>query len=376
MFFDNIDQRPDEFQDQVYLIAQSLAESWRVPVFVSLRPATFYRSKKDGSLSAYQPRVFTISPPRIDQVVLKRLQYAQSLILDGGFTLGSTGITVDSDTLNDYIQVLINSIEKNRDLAECLDNVSAGNVRRALDVLNAFIGSGHVNTRKILEIYRSTGNYVVSLHEFLRAVIYGDHEYYSPTSSFVPNALDLSSPSGREHFLVPVLITYLIRQSQGTTADRGFVPVRSLYEFLQAQGYLPDQVEFALSRCADTGLVETSLNTDAERPKGAERARVTQAGAYLVERLLRSFVYLDAVVVDTPIVDDDVRHTLGASKTIEDRLRRCLDFIAYLDQQWEGSGLQATDAGFDWATCANAIRRDVENVQFRLARAANSRRNQ
>lgn len=78
VFFDNIDQRDLEFQDSVYLVAQSLADSWNVTTFVSLRPETFNASRRAGSLSAYQPRVFTISPPRIDRVIRKRLEFALS----------------------------------------------------------------------------------------------------------------------------------------------------------------------------------------------------------------------------------------------------------------------------------------------------------
>ncbi len=64
IFLDNVDQRPIEFQDRVFLIGQSLAETWPATVFIFLRPDTFFESKTKGSLAAYQPRVFTIVPSR------------------------------------------------------------------------------------------------------------------------------------------------------------------------------------------------------------------------------------------------------------------------------------------------------------------------
>jgi hypothetical protein len=73
VFFDNIDQREVEFQDAVYLVAQSMSENWGLTTFVSLRPETFNASRRSGSLAAYQSRVFTISPPKIDEVVTRRL---------------------------------------------------------------------------------------------------------------------------------------------------------------------------------------------------------------------------------------------------------------------------------------------------------------
>ena len=49
-------------------MSEGLAQNWPMTVFVSLRPDTFYRSRAEGTLAAYQPRAFTISPPRVNVV--------------------------------------------------------------------------------------------------------------------------------------------------------------------------------------------------------------------------------------------------------------------------------------------------------------------
>jgi hypothetical protein len=38
IFLDNVDQRPIQFQDQAFLMAQSFAQTWPGTVFVALRP--------------------------------------------------------------------------------------------------------------------------------------------------------------------------------------------------------------------------------------------------------------------------------------------------------------------------------------------------
>ena len=83
LFLDNIDQRNADFQEQIYIIGHALAESWPIVTFICLRPDTFYTSMSHGSLTAYQPRAFSITPPRIDAVVIKRLQYALNKMLNG-----------------------------------------------------------------------------------------------------------------------------------------------------------------------------------------------------------------------------------------------------------------------------------------------------
>ena len=76
----HIDQREADFQERVFLIGQSLAETWPATVFLSLRPDTFYRSRNVGSLTAYQPRVFTISSPDVGQAIRKRLSFCRGLV--------------------------------------------------------------------------------------------------------------------------------------------------------------------------------------------------------------------------------------------------------------------------------------------------------
>lgn len=367
-FFDNIDQRDLEFQDSVYLIAQSLAETWGLTTFISLRPETFNSSRRSGSLAAYQPRVFTISPPHVDQVVKRRLMFAQKVIDAGRFSLGADGITLDSSLLRDYIQVVIDSLNKNDALCECLDNVSRGNVRRALDLLTSFVGSGHVDTRKIMRIYRERGRYVVPLHEFLRAIIYGDGQYYDPSASPIGNAFDISSRSGREHFAALILLNFLERQAQHGSVELGFVLLTQVYEHLQGLSFSVEEIDVTVDRAVASGWVESSVGAASDRPTGAERMRLTQTGAYLLHRLVRTFVYADAVIVDTPILDDTARSEIALGRTIQERLASVRAFVAYLDSQFAGFG--ELDTGFDWPDASAAIRKDVEEVEARLARVA------
>lgn len=367
VFFDNIDQRDVEFQDAVYLIAQSMSETWNVTTFVSLRPDTFNTSRSSGSLAAYQPRVFTISPPRIDNVIVKRLQFAQTVVESpGGISLGAEGITLDSSLLRDYVQVLIISLKKNAQLCECLDNVSRGNVRSALDLLTAFVGSGHVDSRKILRIFRTSGHYVVALHEFLRAIIYGSYEHYDPKSSPVMNVFDIASQNPKEHFLVPIILNLLDRQSQLASVERGFVRANVIFAHCQALGFTDDEVEAALIRSVSGGQLEAS-DSGSNSQAVDESYRITQSGAYLVRRLLRMFVYYDAVVVDTPILSDEVRPRLTEARIISDRLDRAADFIEYLDSQFEHFG--NLDTGFSWKSVAADVEQDMSKIWERLERS-------
>jgi hypothetical protein len=73
---DNADQRSIHIQQEAFIIAQDFARNWNALTFIAVRPQTFFQSKRAGALSAYPHRVFTISPPRAEAVIDKRLQFA------------------------------------------------------------------------------------------------------------------------------------------------------------------------------------------------------------------------------------------------------------------------------------------------------------
>lgn len=365
IFLDNVDQRSDEFQEKVFLIGQSIAENWSVTVFISIRPDTFYRSKVSGTLSAYHPRAFTIAPPRLDEVVAKRLQYGIALLDRSGMEVGlGDHIRVKTGNLRDYLLVLLHSFTKSKLLIEFLDNMCGGNIRLALDFVRGFIGSGHVDTEKILKIYRETGSYTVPLHEFLRAVTFGDHEHYSPGASEILNLFDMSAPDGREHFLAPILLAQLGRWAQHSTTD-GFVDTSAIYAYLQGLGFNPYQIDWALRRLLRQNLIElpTKLRESGEH-RGVAYYRATSVGLYYVKRLVTKFAYLDAMIVDTPIVDPKVRVRIRDVNSLTDRLERARTFCSYLDDQWATVSQQ--ELAFEWPAVRGALDKDVNYITGKI----------
>lgn len=216
-------------------------------------------------------------------------------------------------------------------------------MRLALEFVRSFVGSAHVDTRKIIDVQSEGNDYVIPLHEFMRAITYGDNMYYDSRSSPLVNLFDISIPDGREHFLLLILLAHVDRAGRGI-GDEGFVPSNIIYEVAQKLAFTHNQVDFALSRGIEKRLVEVNprLNTEAQ----PRYCRITTVGAYATRKLPTLFQYLDAVIVDTPIIEEEARGKIRDCKTIFERLDRAEIFTAYLDRQWaplEGKGL-----AFDW----------------------------
>ena len=371
IFLDNVDQRTDDFQQKAFLIGQSMAELWPAMVFVSLRPETFHKSKAGGALSAYHVKAFTISPPRVDRVIQKRLQYAINLLALGqiGQSIEGVGMSVNLDDLSDFLSVTKLSFDKNVELVEFVDNVCGGNIRLALDFIRVFVGSGNVDTGKILEIYRDSGSYTVPLHEFLRAVIYGDQRDYDPRASEITNLFDIRSPDGREHFLGPIALAFIGLEAR-PPANSGYVDAEEIYSYAQSLGFQPIQIAGVLEKLLTQKLVETeSKDVVGERfDFQPRRYRITTIGSYYYQKLIGKFTYVDAVVVDTPIVAREWRDKISDVAYINDRLARAEAFRQYLDSQWVN--LESASDGFNWLPMSSMLSYEIENIKLRVDRNA------
>jgi len=355
---DNVDQRPAQIQDEVFLIAETMAKSWPGTVFVALRPDTFNRSKRSGTLTAYQPRVFAVSPPRIDRMLEKRLHFAQRQISrQEKVPVGLEGL-VNGDALHRYLEVIRLSMRRSRALAELVDNLSGQNARRALELMTTLLSSPHTNPRHALKRAHDTGHYSIPFHAFLKALMLGDREHYDPGGSRVTNVFDISSDDAREHFLLPVIIS-LLRRTAEPGVRQGFVPSQRVYGYCQKLGFRPEQITWQLERALAGELVEAVPLDGAP-----ELYRATSIGAYTAQTLVGKLTYVDEVSIDTPIVDDQTRAVIQDAQVTSERLQRADRFSRYLDAQW--APLADIESGFEWTRYGTAVRAAVVEVEQRL----------
>lgn len=359
IFLDNVDQRTYEFQEKVFLISQSLAEAWPVVAFVTLRPDTFAKSKSVGTLAAYQPRIFTIDPPRVDKVIKKRLDYALNKLKNlGNLSHLSSNVSLDSNTLEKYFEMLTQTIEKSEEIIEFIDNYSNGNLRKVIEYIGIFVGSAHVDSKKILKIINETGEYKLPLHEFLRALIYKDNEYYNPEDSVFINIYEISSDNGKEHFIILFLLA-IIEKIGKKNLNEGFVEIKEIYRILQETGYNEKEIDKSLLRCIKNSLLAAPNYEEDIIPI---RIRILPAGAYTLLRLGCMFTYIDSMIIDTPIVDTGYKDKMHNVQTIEERISRVEMFLEYLEKSWDG----IKGEYFDWKEYSQHTRNEINNIKYSL----------
>lgn len=188
---------------------------------------------------------------------------------------------------------------------------------------------------------------------------FGHSEFFDPGVSPVANLFDISEVDGREHFLLGLIIAF-VEIGGSRVAAESFVGSDEVYAFAQRIGFSADQIAWSIDRATKRGLIERSPRRPESR--GHEQLRVTSAGVYTATILAGMFAYIDAAVVDTPIVDDSYRRLIRPTHDIDERLRRAELFRVYLDGQWRGLGPDAADLPFNWEDHSNRLRTEVERV--------------
>ncbi len=348
LILDNADQRNFDTQQTAFLMAQELAAGGSSLVFVALRPSTFYESKTRGALSGYQNKIFSIAPPPADEVVQRRLQFALR-VAEGDQKLADLeSIRFRFGGIVLFLRATLRSIRSSDDIKTFLGNISGGNTRSVIELVTSFFGSPNVESEKIIGIEEETGRYLVPLHEFSKHALLGEYAYYNPQSSlYACNVFDVSASDPREHFLNPVLLAFLYSNSGLANRD-GFISGDLILSQMAVFGFDNDQIRHALRRLARNRLIETPFSH--YREIGVDEGvlpevfyyRATSIGLYHVRKWISSFSFLDAVAIDTPIFDEEVRqrvHELAGSFNISDRLKKTKLFRDYLEAQWNSSGI-------------------------------------
>ena len=339
---DNADQRDFNIQQDAFIIGHELAKEWNAAVFISVRPFTYYKSKRGGAFSAYPSRVFTISPPRIDLLINKRLSFALEMAEGKIPVVGFSNLTIDANNISLFLKALIYSLSTNVEIVELLTNITGGNVRAVIELVKGFIGSPNVDAEKIISIMEDEGKYLIPLHEFSKSALLGIYSHFNPESSVAFNLFDVTHPDKREHFLCSFIVSFL--EKSGEKVDRnGFVSGGDICDEMQGLGFSPEQVEMCLVRLMNKKLIENQRRiTPDEDDVGImgeflSKYRITTIGAYHIKKWIYVFSYIDAMVFDTPIFDDLLKEELNEnleSFDIRDRYYRALRFKKYLLSCW------------------------------------------
>lgn len=367
---DNADQRTFETQQEAFLVAQELASSRTMLIFVALRPSTFYASKLSGALSGYKNEVLSISPPPAHEVIRKRIIFALRVAAGRVAPAVLEGVSLDLSNIELFLKAMLRSIRGNPEIRTFLGNITGGNTRLILELITSFCGSPNVESERIIKIEGETHRYYVPLHEFTKHALFGEYAYYNATSSLVAcNVFDVTLADKREHFLALLIIGFLTSPASIRNSD-GFVPGTSVVTEMMRLSFVESQIRAALRKLAEHRLIETphahfrEIAVEDDDPTENYFYRATSVGIYHARHWVGSFSFLDAMCLDTPVFDEARRTEIfkcAPSFDIRDRQKKAVAFLTYLETTWYDANFDMNY--FDFQAAVNDQQKSFESVR-------------
>jgi hypothetical protein len=336
IFIDNLDRRDEQIQEKAFLKASAIARDWECIVFICLRPSTFYASLKKGLLDSLAPKTFTLGTPELAIILKRRFQFAQAVALGEVNTpilrdaLQRKEIGYRLPTIAQFFGCCEFSTTKKSDAIGMLTAISNGNIRVLLEITRRMITSGHLDTRKIASNVSTGKKYFVPDFEAVKTLLYGDYDHYSAKYSLFVNLYDVYHADDKEHFLRPLALEYLLR-FLNRNSDRCWVPRQDLVTYLECSYFDMATIERHLEVLVDAECVDVEDERGETSTLGS-RLKISTRGALHVVSLIKDFQYIDAVCIDTPILDPDVAKLVVSCHSIDQRIERSRRFLAYLEK--------------------------------------------
>lgn len=368
LFFDNLDRRSQGIQEEAFLKASAIARDWASLVFICLRPVTYYKSRETGVLDTISPTAFTVGNPDLPLVLKRRFAYARKLSLGSDQDFSKSLNVPDRNVRLDLSSVaqLFESCEfaawKKHGIVPTLEAISNGNIRRLLDFTRKILCSGHLDTKKILNKIQSSGNYYIPDYEGVKTLLFGNYMQYDPTNSPFVNLFDIQYEDASEHFTKLAILHYLAKTpniSQSNTYSKTIDLMSYLASLGFSYGVSMDSIQLLINKRYIHSIGQENLSDD-------DTVKISSLGRFHIFNLVTVFQYLDAVIVDTPILDARLRDQITEVFKIQDRLDRTELFLSYLNSCVKS--IVDVEMNTLWETIYQKATENIDEIKNRLER--------
>ena len=342
---DNVDQHKSSsqtFHENVFIETNSLTNELKLITIMTLREETYYRSSITGAFNAYYIQKYVIIPPDFIKLIVERLNYIlKKLELPEEdfkrFIKTTTDFGGKLPEIKTFLEIIRNSFSRPRaEISEFMSKTSGGDMRRTLELFGNFLMSGNTKIKEILvRNKRSRGQgYIIAYHQLLKSIMLGDYKYYTDKPSYIMNIFDFNSEYSNDHFLNLKILKYAEEHLTNISEiGRGFIEINHLMKDATDVSISIKAVEESLKRMAERNLIVFDTRSK-ENVETADFFRITEGGSFMLNKLIKKFVYLDSVSMDTPIADPDLVTTLRTlidSTSLDARFKRTEKFLDYLE---------------------------------------------
>lgn len=317
VIIDNVDQFDINVQKKAYIFAHSINMKARCAVLISLREGYYYKFRHETPFNAYESNVYHVTAAPYSTVLLRRINFAISKLSTEEETTNTLYATSDvgrNEAIVNYLR-LIKSVlfeNENREMLDFLEKTTYPNLREGLLLFKKFLLSGHAKAEKYIvrQSMDSDVSSAIPIWEFVAAIALENKKYYSNEISIIKNIF-YPSLTNTSHFTKVKILKYLLNAKSNDSKSDKYVLLEKVQAVFFELGVSNKIFIDEVTELINWGMVETeSAIEDTESNNifneiSSQSLTISLKGFYYVEVLKNKFHYLDLVLQDTPIYDNN-----------------------------------------------------------------------
>lgn len=296
---DNCDKRSGDDQLLMFDVATWLKNSFHCMVFLPLRDTTYDTYRDSPPLdTVVKDLVFRIDPPRLEQVIQKRLEYAaRELAKDhtkfSYFVENGARVECAREEVGKYMSALVLSVFQNNRFKAIISGLAGRNIRKGIEILLEICRSGHIPEGEIWKARTVGGAHQFPSHLIMQILLKGKRKYYSDSATHLKNLFHSNEDDGLpDPFARLAILKWLEnhKESYGPSRKKGIHKLETLAGELQSQGFSSLAIWRAVRDLAESDCIDAETTDLSE----ADLVGISLAGSVHLS-LLEDSQYLAAV---------------------------------------------------------------------------------
>jgi len=311
--FDNVDRRSPHEQLSAFQQALWFMDLTRCLVVLQMRDSTFEHYKNEKPLDTYKTgQIFHISPPRFVDVVKKRLELSLEDLAEKAPELvrfqtknGAT-ISYPRSRAGEFLRTIYEELfQSPNNVSRVLEALAGRNVRKALDMFNAIITSGHMPEDIIASVAQGISYRSFPEYRIFRALMREDYRFFNNNVGFIANIFNCDSRWERpNNLLVPELLFYVIsqRRVKGDNGQMGYLSFERCISHMESLGFVRTDAKDASMFCLQKGLIEVDTSSETEI-REIDCVKASASGWAHMRILSSRLEYIASILPTTPMND-------------------------------------------------------------------------
>ncbi|MEX1003450.1 MAG: P-loop NTPase fold protein [Crocinitomicaceae bacterium] len=392
IIMDNADQFNIDVQEKVFLFATSLNRSAFCGVFISLREGYYYKWRFKPPFNAFQSNVYHVTAPSYGMVLQKRISYTLERLEQekkedlektiSGKNRKGYEVEMTGQAITEFFHGIKDSLfkAKNDRIIDFLNYSTFPNIREGLKLFRMFCLSGYTHMDEYILRVRFTNkneSITIPMHEFIKSIGLYNKLYYNGQYSVIPN-LFYPVQDSNNHFVKIWILKFLNQKLENAGVSGKFEMFHELINYFVAFGFRINVLNKAISELLNLELIESDeILSDIkwyDLPDEDFNLSITAKGHYYVCEIINRFFYIDMVLQDTPIFEQEFFDQMmkffpkaesNGRRNMEGRISTVEQFMMYLEKQEknEPQALIATLGSPTGNIKANGLNNDLHRIR-------------